>query len=65
MPVPAQVRGAAGDGDDVPQTLLDFLLASGTQVRLTGLERVHLAHLDVVDVVHRGSVVSHSPIVAY
>src|SRR4051812_11778783 len=53
VPVPAQVRGAVGNHDEVAGARRDLLLAARATVRLHGLVRLDAAHLDVVVVEDR------------
>jgi hypothetical protein len=56
MPVPAQVRGFAGDDYKVSRPGQDLLVAARANVRLAGLRGADAAELDVARLVGRGQV---------
>ncbi len=54
VPVPA-LRGRGARHDDlVPFPGADLVIATGTSICLDGLVRLHVPHLDVIDVVEHG-----------
>jgi hypothetical protein len=47
MPVPAEVRGLAGDDHKMSRPGQDFLVAAGAEIGLAGLVGADAAELDV------------------